>query len=124
MKDIVYTVEMFQWHKTDQLGNTQVEIRDKNHMTVFYMRIVGREYLESKRFQEELAPLVVDLLNICSELGKESLIKMQQSVMTMRAGIEMAKMDSTIQNAPISNGNNVLTAELPKRRGRPPKVKV
>ena len=105
MKNIEYPVEMFQWHKTDSLGNTQVEIRDKNHMTVFYMRINGREYLESKRFQDELAPLIVRLMNDsqCERVAPA--------------------FPPPVQDSVISNGNAPNLIEPPKRRGRPPKVK-
>src|SRR3990167_7040810 len=63
MKGIKYPLESFAWHNTDTYGNKLVEIRDADKVTVFKMSIVGHEYLEAKRFEEEFVPMVFKLLN-------------------------------------------------------------
>ena len=63
MREIKYPLELFFWNVHDGQGNVEIQVRDANRSTVFYMRIQGREYHEAKRFTEEIAPLVVRLLN-------------------------------------------------------------
>jgi len=63
MKPIKFPVEHFFWNLKDGMGNSRIEIRDANKNRVFYMSIEGHEYYEEKRLMNELAPLIVNLMN-------------------------------------------------------------
>lgn len=73
MKAIQYPVESFFWNLHDELGNSKVEIRDAVRNTVFFMSIKGHEYYEEKHLLEELAPLVVNLMNLGAEKMKSNM---------------------------------------------------
>lgn len=88
----------------DQQGNAHVEVRDANRNTIFFMRLKGREMQEAKRFREELALLVVRLLNDSNESDTAFEVPLKSSA----------------QNEPVaaSNGNGEVI-QASKKRGRP-----
>ena len=63
MKEIKYPLEIFAWNKFDSEGNVRLEIRDADENTVFFVSMKGREMYEAKRFEEELVPLIVKVIN-------------------------------------------------------------
>ena len=107
MKPIKYPLEAFVWQLYDQNGNAQVEIRDANRHTVFFMRINGRELQCVDRLKNELAPMVVELLN--KQVGF-LLHEERQAVETVHNTLESIGNGSNLQDQPIKRG-----------RGRPRK---
>ena len=63
MKEIEYPLELFHWNLHDNEGNVKLEVRDVKRKTIFFIGLRGHEYNETKWFIEEMAPLVVKLLN-------------------------------------------------------------
>ena len=72
MYPIKYPVEGFFWRLHDGRGNAEIEIRDADRRTIFFMRIKGRAVDESTRLKDELVPLVVKLLNLNEGLDNPS----------------------------------------------------
>ena len=102
LKPIKYPLEAFVWQLYDQNSNAQVEIRDANHNTVFFMRLNGCELQSVDRLKNELVPLVVELFN-------------KQVTNFIWTAPEVKEAE---QNSFKSNGNGKKTEEVPVKRGR------
>lgn len=97
--------EVFFWTNEDDLGNTQVEVRDAMKRTMFFMRIRGHEYHASKELKEVMAPMIVSLLN-----------SRHSDMPFIYRKLEPLQ---PVQDAIPANGNGHLSEVVPKRRGAP-----
>lgn len=121
MKPIKYPLETFIWRLHDEQGNARVEVRDADRNSVFYISIKGRAFQDSERLKNEIAPLIVETLNLVAQIGTDGLRDCIAKVSAMRIGAIRAEIDHQLEVLPEPTAE-LVAADAPRGRGRPRKT--